>query len=74
MAGSPSQFFGGNFLIKGIEISPEVLVEAFRLGCRFDGWSDQFCYPLWKEAFEKTGLNMDSHTRKRKFEDILPLL
>jgi radical SAM family uncharacterized protein/radical SAM-linked protein len=49
-----------------------VLVESFRLGCRFDGWSDQFRYPLWKEAFEKTGLEMDSHTRKRKFEDILP--
>jgi radical SAM family uncharacterized protein/radical SAM-linked protein len=50
----------------------QVLVEAFRLGCRFDGWSDQFRYPLWKEAFEKTGMDMDSHTRKRKFEDILP--
>ena len=50
----------------------QVLVEAFRLGCRFDGWSDQFHYPLWKEAFEKTGMDMDSHTRKRKFEDILP--
>jgi radical SAM family uncharacterized protein/radical SAM-linked protein len=49
-----------------------VLVEAFRLGCRFDGWSDQFQYPLWKEAFEKTGLKMDFHTRKRKFEDALP--
>ncbi len=49
-----------------------VLVEAFRLGCRFDGWSDQFRYPLWKEAFEKMGLKMDCHTRKRKFEDTLP--
>ena len=49
-----------------------VLVEAFRLGCRFDGWSDQFQYPLWKEAFEKIGLKMDCHTRKRKFEDALP--
>jgi radical SAM-linked protein len=47
-------------------------VEAHRLGCRFDGWSDQFSYPLWKEAFEKTGLDMDLHTRKRNFEDILP--
>jgi radical SAM family uncharacterized protein/radical SAM-linked protein len=49
-----------------------VLVEAYRLGCRFDGWSDQFRYPLWKEAFQKTGLKMDAHTRKRKIEDILP--
>ncbi len=49
-----------------------VLVEAFRLGCRFDGWSDQFRHPLWKEAFEKTGLEMTSLTRKREFNDILP--
>jgi radical SAM family uncharacterized protein/radical SAM-linked protein len=49
-----------------------VLVEAFRLGCRFDGWSDQFRYPLWKEAMEKAGLEMDRHTRKRNFENIPP--
>jgi radical SAM-linked protein len=47
-------------------------VEAFRLGCRFDGWSDQFRFPLWKEAVEKAGLKMDLHARKRKFEDIPP--
>jgi radical SAM family uncharacterized protein/radical SAM-linked protein len=49
-----------------------VLVEAFRLGCRFDGWSDQFRFLLWKEAAEKADLKMDLHTRKRKFENILP--
>jgi radical SAM family uncharacterized protein/radical SAM-linked protein len=49
-----------------------VLVEAFRLGCRFDGWTDQFHFPEWKEAVEKAGLKMDLQTRKRKFEDIPP--
>ncbi len=49
-----------------------VLVEAYRLGCRFDGWSDQFRYPFWEEAFQKAGLKMDAHTRKRTFEDVLP--
>jgi radical SAM family uncharacterized protein/radical SAM-linked protein len=51
---------------------PGVLVEAFRRGCRFDGWSDQFSYPLWKRAFEKMGLEMDSRTRKKEFKDVLP--
>jgi radical SAM-linked protein len=64
-------FLEGIFSVGGRNLSP-VLMEAFRLGCRFDGWSDQFQYPLWKEAFEKIGLKMDLHTRKRKFEDILP--
>jgi radical SAM family uncharacterized protein/radical SAM-linked protein len=57
---------------KGDRNLSRVLVEAFRLGCRFDGWSDQFSYPLWKEAFEKVGLEMDSHTRRRELKDILP--
>ena len=50
----------------------KVLVEAHRLGCRFDGWSDQFHYTLWREAFEKVGLEMGLHTRKKGFEDSLP--
>ncbi len=49
-----------------------VLAEAYRFGCRFDGWSDQFRYPLWEEAFQRTGQKMDGHTRKKKFEDSLP--
>jgi len=49
-----------------------VLAEAFRLGCRFDGWTDQFRFPEWKEAFETVGLKMDLHTRKRKLEHLLP--
>ena len=49
-----------------------VLVEAHRLGCRFDGWSDQFHYPLWREAFEKAGLEMDLYTQKKGFEETLP--
>ena len=49
-----------------------VSMEAHRLGCRFDGWSDQFRFPLWKEAFEKAGVDMDLGTRRRGFEDPLP--
>lgn len=49
-----------------------VLVEAHRLGCRFDGWSDQFRYPLWKEAFERAGVDAGSYTRQKRFEESLP--
>jgi radical SAM family uncharacterized protein/radical SAM-linked protein len=64
-------FLEGIFSLGNKNLS-QVLVEAFRLGCRFDGWSDQFQYSLWKEAFDKTGLKMDVHNRKRKIEDTLP--
>ena len=48
------------------------LVKAFQLGCRFDGWTDQFRFPEWKEALEATGLEMDLPTRRRKFEHLPP--
>jgi radical SAM family uncharacterized protein/radical SAM-linked protein len=64
-------FLEGIFSLGNKNLS-KVLIEAFRSGCRFDGWSDQFQYSLWKEAFEKTGLKMDFHTQKRKIEDVLP--
>lgn len=64
-------FLEGIFSIGDRKLS-RALVEAHRLGCRFDGWSDQFHFPLWKEAFEKTGMEMDFHTKKREFKDILP--
>jgi radical SAM superfamily enzyme YgiQ (UPF0313 family) len=57
---------------KGDQRLSQVLIEAHRLGCRFDGWSDQFRFPLWKEAFEKAGVEMDLSTRKKRFEDPLP--
>ncbi|OGP87510.1 MAG: hypothetical protein A2156_10875 [Deltaproteobacteria bacterium RBG_16_48_10] len=49
-----------------------VLIEAHRLGCRFDGWSDQFRFSLWKEAFEIAGVEMDFNTQKKRLADSLP--
>jgi radical SAM family uncharacterized protein/radical SAM-linked protein len=64
-------FLEGFFSVGDQDLS-RVLMEAFRLGCRFDGWSDQFRYPLWREAVEKAGPKTAIHTRKRKFENIPP--
>ncbi len=35
----------------------EVVEEAWRRGCRFDGWDDQFKYEAWLEAFKACGIN-----------------
>jgi len=64
-------YLEGVFSTGGRELS-QVLVEAHRLGCRFDGWSDQFRYGSWEKAFEKVGVEMDRHTRRRRREDPLP--
>ena len=29
----------------------DVILAAYRLGCRFDGWSDQCRWDLWQQAF-----------------------
>ena len=64
-------YLEGVFSTGGRDLS-QVLVEAHRLGCRFDGWSDQFRYGSWEKAFEKVGVEMDRHTRRRSLEDPLP--
>ena len=50
-----------------------LLVEAFRLGCRFDGWSDRFRFDLWEKAMENSGIDLGHHTtRKREKDETLP--
>ncbi|MGE5559778.1 MAG: TIGR03960 family B12-binding radical SAM protein [Chloroflexota bacterium] len=35
----------------------DALEVAWRRGCRFDGWSEQFNFPVWLEAFTVTGVD-----------------
>jgi len=49
-----------------------VLIEAHRLGCRFDGWSDQFHDLHWKEAFERAEVKMEAFTQRKSFKEALP--
>ncbi len=56
----------------GDRLLSRVLIEAHHLGCRFDGWSDQFHYARWKEAFDKTGVEMKAGTRQKTFDEVLP--
>ncbi|QTA78137.1 Radical SAM domain-containing protein, DUF2344 [Desulfonema limicola] len=37
-----------------------LLVSAYKKGCRFDGWSDQFRYDLWQETFEQAQIDIKS--------------
>ena len=51
----------------------EVLERAWRLGCRFDGWSDQFRYDLWMQAFAQAGLDPAFYaSRERPIDEIFP--
>ena len=51
----------------------DVLERAYRLGCRFDGWSDQFRYDLWLKAFEEIGLDPAFYAlRERPAGEVFP--
>jgi radical SAM-linked protein len=50
-----------------------VLMRACELGCRFDGWSDQFRGDLWEQAFDDCGIALESYaTRIWNPDAILP--
>lgn len=51
----------------------DVLVEAFRRGAKFDGWSEYFDFELWMEAFKACGVDGDFYSyRERSYDEILP--
>jgi radical SAM superfamily enzyme YgiQ (UPF0313 family) len=51
----------------------KVLETAWRLGCKFDGWSEYFDFSKWLKAFEENNLKIDFYTSgSRLFDEILP--
>jgi len=49
-----------------------VLLEAVKLGCRFDSWGDHFSFSKWQKAFADTGIEPRSYLRQRSVDEILP--
>ncbi len=51
----------------------DVIEYAWRNGCKFDAWDDNFLFDTWLEAFEKCSVDPLFYTsRKRDYEEILP--
>jgi radical SAM family uncharacterized protein/radical SAM-linked protein len=50
-----------------------LLIKAYELGCRFDGWSEHFEFRRWQEAVEATDVDIDFYTlRVRDIFEPLP--
>lgn len=47
------------------------LLSAYRLGCRFDGWTDQFRLDLWQQAFAQHDTDPDHYLRRRVLDETL---
>ena len=49
------------------------VVEAWKLGCKFDGWTEFFNYDTWMEAFKNTNIDPEYYARRnRDFSEALP--
>ncbi len=64
-------FMEGIFSRGGVETGA-LVEEAYRLGCRFDGWGDRLRYDLWEEAIRRTGIDAASYLRARSHDEELP--
>lgn len=42
----------------------KVIERAWRMGCRFDGWTDHFDFRKWMEAFELEGINVEPYLQE----------
>ncbi len=51
----------------------DVIIRAFELGCRFDGWTEHFKSELWEQAFSECNVSKDFYAhRQRSYEEVLP--
>ena len=51
----------------------KVILDAFKAGAKFDGWSEYFNLDTWKEAMEKNGLDIAFYAnRERNYEEVFP--
>ncbi|HUT83091.1 MAG TPA: TIGR03936 family radical SAM-associated protein, partial [Thermodesulfobacteriota bacterium] len=51
----------------------KVIINAQKIGCRFDGWRETFRFDLWEKAFEENQIEMGFYTsRPRSLEENLP--
>ena len=50
----------------------DLIEEAYRLGCRFDGWDEHLDTSKWHRAFENWGLDPNAYLRQRDLSEELP--
>ncbi|MHB1391948.1 MAG: TIGR03960 family B12-binding radical SAM protein [Clostridia bacterium] len=51
----------------------DVIIKAWELGCKFDGWDQYFKFDAWMKAFSETGIDPDFYAvRRRDLEETLP--
>jgi len=69
---TPTSFMEG-VLARGDRRLSKVIELAWKKGCKFDSWDDQFKFDKWMEAFDELGIDPTFYAnRKREYDEILP--
>lgn len=60
-------------LAKGDRRLCDAVYEAWKAGCKFDGWDEFYRYDLWMEVFEQLGTDLDFYAhRTRPYNEVMP--
>ncbi|MCO6452128.1 MAG: TIGR03960 family B12-binding radical SAM protein [Caldilineales bacterium] len=62
----PRESLMESFLSRGDRKLADVIERAWRLGARFDAWTDQFDWAAWMQAFAEAGLDPDWYARRER--------
>ncbi len=57
---------------RGSRAFGKVIYEAFQKGCRFDGWTEDFNWEVWKSSFEENGIAIEDMLKPIPFSQKLP--
>ncbi len=68
----PDTAFLEGVFSRGDVRTADALEAAWRMGARFDGWSECFNFPLWLKAFEAVGMDPSVYLRPRDLDEALP--
>jgi len=68
----PETAFLEGVFARGDVRTADALEAAWRMGARFDGWSECFDFALWMRAFESTGIDPAVYLRPRDLSETLP--
>src|SRR5437867_8687052 len=68
----PETAFLEGVFSRGDVRTADALEAAWRMGARFDGWSECFDFDLWMKAFERVGMDPGVYLRPRDLDEAMP--
>jgi radical SAM superfamily enzyme YgiQ (UPF0313 family) len=59
-------------LSRGDEKIGDLILQAYKLGCQFDGWNEFFNKAAWEQAFQDCGIEPQKYLRAYSLDEQLP--